>query len=58
MFIRPVPVCAQRGIGAGAAAVPSRAGPDRARMLPLGRTSAAMTAATTKINEEYRNAVV
>src|SRR4029077_14887868 len=38
--------------------VSSGAGLDRARMLPLGSTSPATTAARTKIADEYRNAVV
>ena len=48
----------QPGIGAGSAAVVSGGGADRARMLPLGSTSPATTAATTKISAEYTNAVV
>ncbi len=48
----------QPGIGAGSATVLSGAGPDKARMLPLGSTSPATTAATTKISEEHTNAVV
>ena len=48
----------QPGIGAGSARVASGGGADRARMLPLGSTSPATAAATTKISAEYTNAVV
>ena len=39
-------------------ALSGESAPDRARILPFGSTSPAVTAATTKIRDEHRNAVV